>query len=427
MSLTSYQDFAARAGRRSLVPVVKEVLADLLTPISAFLKIAELSDYAFLLENVQGGEHVGRYSFLGKDPTLVVTLEGTTTRIEGRGETTTSDEPFSSVLGRVMSEYRAELPPGLPPFMGGAVGYLALDAAAGRRGDEATVSAGRARVAGEGAAAAFMVFDTVLVFDHLRQRILIVANARVDEAEELEAPYRFACARIAFLERELERQLSRGPATKPSAGSADGLDQDAGFAALWTRAKEAWSTTACRHVTLCETVNAHVSHPFALYRAMRHRSPSAYMFYMRCGGRVVCGSSPETLARVARPAVEVGQGPEDGPPGTGAQVTSATDRIAGLVAAMPSTAAWGVPAADARRVIAAAESVPRGLFGAALGYMDFAGGLDFCSAQRVVTLDGESATLRAGAAVSAAGQSPLEISRDIETLLQALVASEVVR
>ncbi len=109
--------------------MVREIVADLLTPVSAFLKIAEHSDYAFLLESVEGGEHVGRYSFLGKDPFLILRGRGADTLIERAGATTTADKPFIETLRELMNSFRSPFVPGLPRFTGGAVGYLGYDTA----------------------------------------------------------------------------------------------------------------------------------------------------------------------------------------------------------------------------------------------------------------------------------------------------------
>ena len=107
---------------------MKEIIADLLTPVSAFLKIAEHSDYAFLFESVEGGERVARYSFLGKDPFLVLKARGGKTVIDRSGVTSESDEPFMDVLRRMMAEFQSPYVPGLPRFTGGAVGVIAYDA-----------------------------------------------------------------------------------------------------------------------------------------------------------------------------------------------------------------------------------------------------------------------------------------------------------
>src|SRR5438445_570372 len=205
MKITSFETFKDLARRGTFVPVCKEIVADLLTPVSAFLKIAEHADYAFLLESVEGGEHVGRYSFLGKDPFLILRARDGRTRIERGGATTESDRPPVDTLRRLMADFRSPFVPDLPRFTGGAVGYLGYGAASwfepvlGEVGDssDGTDQAG------------FMLFDTVLAFDHVQHRILIIANARITADDDLESLYQFACAKIEFLERELERSLSQ--------------------------------------------------------------------------------------------------------------------------------------------------------------------------------------------------------------------------
>src|SRR5438128_12332840 len=103
MKITSFEEFKELARRGTFVPVVKEMVADLLTPVSAFLKIAEDADYAFLLESVEGGEHVGRYSFLGKDPFLILRARGKQTTIDRGGIATQSDRPLGETLRKLMA------------------------------------------------------------------------------------------------------------------------------------------------------------------------------------------------------------------------------------------------------------------------------------------------------------------------------------
>src|SRR5919202_75256 len=130
MKQTTFDEFVDLARRGTFVPVVREIMADLLTPVSAFLKIAEHSDYAFLFESVEGGEQVARYSFLGKDPFLVLRAKNGRTVIDRSGVTSESNEPFIPVLRRLMTEFRAPFVPDLPRFTGGAVGFIGYDAAA---------------------------------------------------------------------------------------------------------------------------------------------------------------------------------------------------------------------------------------------------------------------------------------------------------
>src|SRR5215203_835731 len=156
---TTFDEFVDLAKRATFVPVVKELVADLLTPVSAFLKVAEHSDYAFLLESVEGGEHVGRYSFLGKDPFLILRGRDGQTVIEKAGVTTDAEKPFVETLRDLMNSFQSPFVPGLPRFTGGAVGYLGYDTAAWF---EPTTLQPQAEVQDE---ATFMLFDTVLAFD----------------------------------------------------------------------------------------------------------------------------------------------------------------------------------------------------------------------------------------------------------------------
>src|SRR5260221_8244690 len=185
MNITSFDEFRVLGRGGTFVPVCKEIVADLLTPVSAFLKIAEHADYAFLLESVEGGEHVGRYSFLGKDPFLILRSRDGRTTMERSGVTTVSDRPFIDTLRGLMADFRSPFVPDLPRFTGGAVGYLGYGAASWFEPVLGDLGAGI-----DGAdQAGFMLFDTVLGFDHVQHRILIIANARVTADDDLESLY----------------------------------------------------------------------------------------------------------------------------------------------------------------------------------------------------------------------------------------------
>src|SRR3954464_214522 len=183
MRLTTFEEFKELAQRGTFVPVCKEIVADLLTPVSAFLKIAEHADYAFLLESVEGGEHVGRYSFLGKDPFLILRARDGKTTVDRGGVPTASDKPFIDTLRRLMADFRSPFVPDLPRFTGGAVGYFGYGSSTWFEPVLGDLGA-----SDDGAdAAGFMLFDTVLAFDHVQPRILIIANARITADDDLES------------------------------------------------------------------------------------------------------------------------------------------------------------------------------------------------------------------------------------------------
>src|SRR5688572_24885212 len=151
MKETTFEEFVELSRRGTFVPVVKEIIADLLTPVSAFLKIAEHSDYAFLFESVEGGERVARYSFLGKDPFLVLKAGQGKTSIDRSGVRTETDEPFITVVRRMMAEFQAPYVPGLPRFTAGASALSAKTRrrSLGRHSGRGGSGAGGGRVRGE--------------------------------------------------------------------------------------------------------------------------------------------------------------------------------------------------------------------------------------------------------------------------------------
>mgnify|MGYP003345717936 CR=1 FL=1 len=289
------------AKRATFVPVVKELVADLLTPVSAFLKVAEHSDYAFLLESVEGGEYVGRYSFLGKDPFLILRSKDGVTTLERSGQVSTVDGGFVPTLRKLMTDYRSPFVPDLPRFTGGAVGYFGYGASSWFEpvlGDLGSSPDGADD-------AGFMLFDTVLAFDHVQHRILLIANARVTADDDLESLYQFACAKIEFAERELERALSTPRVRRDDPVTfTSNLTQER-FEAMVRTAKEYIAAGDIYQVVLSQRFETAVTvDPFTVYRALRHVNPSPYMYFLRFGARSIVGSSPEMLVRVEGRRVE---------------------------------------------------------------------------------------------------------------------------
>jgi anthranilate synthase component I len=507
MKQTSFEDFVELARRGTFVPVVKEIMADLLTPVSAFLKIAEHSDYAFLFESVEGGEQVARYSFLGKDPFLVLRSRAGRTVIDRSGVTSENDEPFVPVLRRLMAEFRAPYVPDLPRFTGGAVGFIGYDAAvtfepvladawnkaAWNMGDGGKPEAGgRKPENGREDDAGFMLFDTVLAFDHVKHRILIIANARVTADEDLSALYQFACAKIQFLERELERSLSSS--ARPAGRTAPSLRSN-----LTREVYEAGVRTIKEHIAAGDIYQAVLSHrfeadveaePLTIYRALRHVNPSPYMYFIRMGKFAIVGSSPEMLVRVegqraemhpiagTRPRgrtededlrladelkrnekeraehvmlVDLGRndlgrvceyGSVRVPQYMGLErfshvmhlvstvegrLSDDHDHLDALVATFPAGTVSGAPKIRAMQILAELEPTRRDLYAGAVGYIDFAGNLDFCITIRTITLRDGVARVQVGAGIVADSNPEAEYqeTRDkARALLQAIEMAE---
>jgi anthranilate synthase component 1 len=490
MKQTTFAEFVELTRRGTFVPVCREIMADLLTPVSAFAKIAEHSDYAFLLESVEGGERVARYSFLGKDPFLVIRGRSGRAIIERGGVTAASAEPFLPTLRGLMADLHSPFVPGLPRFTGGAVGYLGYDAASWFEPALADPTGGPPE-AGDGDQAGFMLFDTVLAFDHVKHRILIISNARVTADEDLEALYAFACAKIEFVERELERSLSQTERGEPARLEVrSNLTRDA-FERGVTRAKEYIAAGDVYQVVLSQRFDLTTTvDPFTAYRALRHVNPSPYMYYIRMGPQAIVGSSPEMLVRVEGQRVETH--PIAGTRPRGAtdeedlrlaeelkrnekeraehvmlvdlgrndlgrvceygsvrvpqfmaleryshvmhlvsrvegRLAEDRDRLDALVACFPAGTVSGAPKIRAMQIVSELEPTPRGIYAGAVGYLDFAGNLDFCIAIRTITMRGGAASVQAGAGIVADSNPAAEYeeSRDkARALLEALEMAE---
>ena len=496
MKQTTFDEFVDLARRGTFVPVVREIMADLLTPVSAFLKIAEHSDYAFLFESVEGGEHVARYSFLGKDPFLVLRAREGRTTIDRAGTRTEADEPFVDVLRRIMNEFQSPFVPGLPRFTGGAVGFIGYDAAPVFEPALSGAWQRRAERLGLDAStveddAGFMLFDTVLAFDHVKHRILVIANARIAPGEDLEGLYQFACAKIDFLERELQRGLSQEEPvpSRPLAVDAN-QTRDAFEDSVRVIQSAIGGGEIYQAVFSQRFETATKADPFDVYRALRYVNPSPYMYFMRVGGLAIVGSSPEMLVRVEGTRVEThpiagtrprGQSEEEdlrladelkrsekeraehvmlvdlGRNDLGrvceygsvrvpqymaleryshvmhlvstveGRLSEGQDRLDALAATFPAGTVSGAPKIRAMEILSGLEPTPRGIYGGAIGYLDFAGNLDFCIAIRTITMRDGRATVQAGAGIVADSlpRAEYEETKDkAQALLTALEMAE---
>jgi anthranilate synthase component I len=490
---TSFDEFKDLARRGTFVPVVREIMADLLTPVSAFIKIAEHSDYAFLFESVEGGEQVARYSFLGKDPFLVLRARDRQTTIDRSGVTTIVEEPFVEVLRRLLAEFRAPFVPGLPRFTGGAVGFVGYDASAIFEPalDAAWRKAGWIASQGSEDDAGFMLFDTVLAFDHVKHRILIIANARITADEDLEALYQFACAKIDFLQRELERGLSQPErSTGEAPAVTSNMTKDVFETGVRT-IKERIAAGDIYQAVLSQRFEADVrADPFTVYRALRHVNPSPYMYFIRMGDLTIVGSSPEMLVRVEGSRVETHPIAGTRPRGANddedvrfaeelrrnekeraehvmlvdlgrndlgrvcdfgsirvpqymsleryshvmhlvstveGKLAEDHDHLDALVACFPAGTVSGAPKIRAMEILSELEPTRRDIYAGAVGYVDFAGNLDFCIAIRTITIRKGRAHIQAGAGIVADSNPAAEYeeTRDkAKALLQAIAMAE---
>ena len=260
-----------------LVPVMRERLADLETPVSAFAKLRALGG-AFLLESAEGGERMGRFSFIGVMPRETLEFHA------GDGR-----DPIATLRER-LAGYRRRTIPGLPRFSGGAVGFVGYEAS--RRFERLPLAAHDPYAAAPIPDASFGVYDTVIAFDHLRHTLTVLAH---DDAARPGGAARAIARVFAALDAPLP-PLGGGSSTRP-AMTANGTPAE--FEDRVRRARELIADGDCIQIVLSQRFDVSPSpEPLSLYRALRHVNPSPYMFLLETPAATLVGASPEPFVRV---------------------------------------------------------------------------------------------------------------------------------
>ena len=292
------EDFLPLARQGNVVPVFAQLAADFETPLSAYLKIRD-GKHSFLLESAESTEKAGRWSIVGSNPRRVFEARGREITLRGdHGE-----RRFTAV-GDVLDALRAEMEPyqpvkldALPPFAGGMVGYLSYDAV---RQFEPTLGAPPPDPLGI-PDAVFLLADTLLVFDHRLRRLLVIANAFIDEHASAEEAYAAARGRVASLVEILNRPLHvpalNGMAEVPELEAASNTTQEE-FETMVREGKEFIAAGDIFQFVPSQRFETGFSRPpVDLYRALRHVNPSPYMFVLEFGDFALVGSSPEVHVR----------------------------------------------------------------------------------------------------------------------------------
>lgn len=485
-----YKEFSRLARQATLIPVVKSVMADLLTPVSAFLAIADREPNAFLLESVERGERIGRYTFLGARPYMQVQARHEKIELRyGKRIERKEGNPVAS-LKHLLRQHRPASIPGLPPFTAGAVGYFAYDAVRSleKIGEHAHEDLSLPDCM-------LMFFDRLLVFDHLLHQIHIIASADVSHESPRRA-YDRAVADIATLEKQLATGLR--PATwhkaapRPSAKLKihEGTPRER-FIQSVERCKQYIAAGDIFQVVLSQRLDfvPEVA-PFDIYRALRTVNPSPYMYFLRMGDQHILGSSPEMLVRVTGRKLEYRPIAGTHPRGRDEEedqrlekqmledtkeraehvmlvdlgrndlgrvseygsvkvrdlmyveryshvmhIVSALegtlrddlDALDAFAACFPAGTLSGAPKVRAMQIIEELEPVRRGIYGGSVLYADFAGNLDSCIAIRTMLMNGKRAYLQAGAGIVADSDPQREFEECMNKAKAVLRAVELAR
>ena len=286
MYVPTLEQVKERAGEGNLIPVYREILADLETPVTAFLKIARGS-HSFLLESVEGGERMARYSFIGTEPYRILRT--------GPDEESGAIDPLVPIQ-QELDKYKLVPLAELPRFHGGAVGYLGYDAV--HYFEELPSPEADPLQLPE---AILMFTDTLLVFDHLKHTIKVVSHAHLDG--DVEQAYSQAVAKIERLVERLRQPLVtsetevRPVSSSPKGDYTSNMSREE-HEAIVEKAKQYIYDGEIIQVVLSQRLSRKINaHPFDIYRSLRAINPSPYMYYLHFDDCYIVGSSPELLVR----------------------------------------------------------------------------------------------------------------------------------
>ncbi len=459
-----FEDFCALTTQGNLVPIYREILADFDTPVSAFSKINS-GAHAFLFESIEGGENWARYSFLGSQPSVAFWEDqGEVITQKGRKQSRVplKANPLDHIQ-EAMAEYRPVSVPGLPRFVGGAVGFLGYDVV---RSFEPIPAYPKDRL--NTPLFAFCITDTLLIFDNVAHTIKVVVNAHITSTKknDLRQTYRGAIAKIESIITKLNKSPRKPTSSKRRTSLKFRSNMTApDFEKMVLRTKEyiqagdiIQGVMSQRWLTTIRT------NPLEIYRALRVINPSPYMFYLRIAGTELIGASPEILVRcedgkiVVRPIAGTrprGKTPEEdqqfeadlladqkelaehimlvdlGRNDVGRVATTGSvnverfmtieryshvmhivSQVTGelaqnssaydvMKACFPAGTLSGAPKIRAMQIIEELEPTRRGPYGGAVGYFSFSGNMDTCINIRTVVAQGKQAYIQAGAGIVA--------------------------
>jgi anthranilate synthase component I len=462
MIYPSREDFLKKSEQGNLIPVYREMIADMETPVAAYRKLAD-ARYAFLLESVEGGEKIGRFSFVGAQPQVVFRSKNGNVEIEfanGRRESYHDPRPLRR-LRELMKRYQFVNDASLPPFCGGAVGYVGYDEVRNLEpvGDHVNDDLHVPDIF-------FMISDSLLIFDHVHHRVKLLVNAYVGDGVPAREAYDQALSRINALHQKLLRLPPRSERTVTLSEVALRGNMEAGeYEARVERCKEYILAGDAFQIVLSQRFQTPITcEPFEIYRALRVVNPSPYMYFLKFDELHIAGTSPEILVRVSGDHVQVrpiaGTRPRDpdrdeddrleaelradpkecaehimlvdlGRNDIGrvceygsvhvddlmvverySHVMHLVSNVVGKLrpnldafdvfeATFPAGTVSGAPKIRAMQIINELEPVSRGPYAGAVGYFSFNGNFDSCITIRTILMKDEKAYLQAGAGIVA--------------------------
>ena len=479
----NFEEFEQLSRSYKVIPVSKSLLADTVSPVSAYLRLRGQSGATFLLESVEGGERIARYSFIGRDPLFLVRSRGETAELVRGGVVEKRSGDLFGLLAELLREYSQPPHPSLPRFTGGLVGFIGYDAV--RSIEKLPCS-----VANDAGFedSVLGLFNKIVAFDHLRHQVIIIVNTLVDGAAGLRTQYENALREIASIENML-RTPEQPPARfehPPASPTAETRRED--FEKMVAVAKKYITEGDIFQVVLSQRFSSQFNGDlFNLYRALRVINPSPYLYFLDFGETKIAGSSPEILVRAESGVAEVYPIAGTRPRGATeaedkahekdlladekelaehimlvdlgrndlgrvceigsvkvsdmmsvvrySHVMHIASRVTGKVlpgktcvdvlrATFPAGTVSGAPKIRAMEIIDELESSRRTIYAGGVGYFDFSGNMDFCIAIRTLFAKGSKLYFQAGAGIVADSDPAREFE---ETLNKSRVIVDAIK
>ena len=477
--------FRKLTSKGNLIPVYREIMADMDTPVTAFKKLDD-GKFSYLLESIEGGEKWARYSFLGSTPSVVIRSKGGIVEIIDNGVATiheTSD-PLSCI-SRLLAQFSPVEVDGLPRFFGGAVGYLGYDMIRHFE-DLPTVKPALLDTFDS----YFLITDTIVIFDNMRQKIKVVSNAHISADTSPEEAYTLAAQKIEAIISRLRSPLPQQQTT-PSGKSvkfSSNISRET-FEASVEKAKEYVRSGDIIQVVLSQRFSGELSaDPFDIYRVLRTLNPSPYMFFLRLEDTVIAGTSPEVMVRKEGSHVELrpiaGTRPRGATLETDAmlaeelladpkeraehvmlvdlgrndlgrvcatgsvkvtelmviekyshvmhivsnvqgELNEGHDAFDLVRATFPAGTLSGAPKIRAMQIIDELEPVQREVYGGAVGYFSFSGNMDLAIAIRTLVIKDGKVHLQAGAGIVADSDPAAEWQETVNKGMAVMRAVEI--
>nr|WP_330361681.1 anthranilate synthase component I [Butyrivibrio sp. XPD2006] len=469
----------AKSGKYDVIPVGCEILSDFITPIELVRKLKSVSRHCYMLESAQANEYWGRYTFVGYEPKLAITLKDG--EMSFGNKTVKTTEPWK-VLREILSNYRSPMFDDLPPFTGGLVGYFAFDyfgycepSAAWKGVDNDAFKD-----------LDLMLFDKVIAFDNVKQKIVLIANA---ETADIEAGYNKAIDELTQLKELIYSDTEKTDESGKLMGEVTPLFNKEEYCAMVESGKKHIKEGDIFQIVLSNRLSA----PFKgsllnTYRVLRTINPSPYMFYFSGTDVEVAGASPETLVKLEKGVLHTF--PLAGTRPRGAtkeedealekelladekelaehnmlvdlgrndlgkiskfgtvqveklhsieryshvmhigstvrgEIREENDALDAINAVLPAGTLSGAPKIRACQLIGELENNKRGIYGGAIGYIDFSGNMDTCIAIRLIYKKNDTVFVRSGAGIVADSDPEKEFTECLNKARASLRALEL--